>query len=658
MTAAESLKEAERYIDFATDVIQHRADAMIKRLKKIRYMQHNTIYPVAIKELTSLDFHIPTYQRGYRWTTQQVKELLEDIEDFSESGAKGIYCIQPLVVKKNSTSWDVIDGQQRLTTINIILSCLKKEKYQLRYQTRPKSQTFITNILSRTDDEAKENIDYYHMIQARNFVLRWKQNKGEEYIKNFTKVLLNKVKFIWYDTDTQDPIEVFTRLNIDKIPLTSAELIKALLLNRSNFQSIDNYERVRLLQQDIAAQWNEIEAMLQNDEFWLFFHDDVDTQETRIDYIFELMCSQRVLGEPSEDIGTDQSHVFRYFYNYFHTNKYSETTFKTVWGEVSKIYNTLYEWFTNLELYHYIGYLMARPKESTRRRGNHTAQQTLLYNYLTEWSKPSTTISTFKQYLIDEINKTLKDCIDLRKVYEVTGCQKTQCRPLLLLHNIESVIQQGMIMEEKYRQTVFTKFPFNLYKKEKWDVEHIDSNSTNDLTDFDAQKEWLLTTYIIANDKQREAIKDFCITMQGNDNETERKRKFDKLAQDILPDVKDEDYLNEDEKNQIWNFTLLDENTNRSYGNAIFPAKRRTIIGKEQGVYYPTPKFNKEKGFEVSENQNAKSAFIPPCTKQAFMKYYSPTSANMVAWTKSDAEAYLKNIYHTLSKKFKINGNV
>ena len=54
------------------------------------------------------------------------------------------------------------------------------------------------------------------------------------------------------------------------------------------------------------------------------------------------------------------------------------------------------------------------------------------------------------------------------------------------------------------------------------------------------------------------------------------------------------------------------------------------------------------------KERRAKSAFIPPCTKQTFMKYYSPTSGSMVAWTRTDAEAYLKNIYRTLSQKFKV----
>ena len=114
--------------------------------------------------------------------------------------------------------------------------------------------------------------------------------------------------------------------------------------------------------------------------------------------------------------------------------------------------------------------------------------------------------------------------------------------------------------------------------------------------------------------------------------------------------------MNEEEKNMIWNFVLLDEGTNRGYGNAIFPAKRRIIFGKEQGLYYPVPLYNKEKGFEQPKEMRAKSAFIPPCTKQAFMKYYSPTSGNIVAWTKPDAEAYRQNIVKTLEPKFNVKG--
>lgn len=620
----------------------------------------SSIEPISVEQLLTRSFLIPSYQRGYRWTTQQVKELLEDIEDFYNKGAKGIYCIQPLVVKNNNGKWEVIDGQQRLTTINIILSCFGQSKYSLQYETRNKSCEFLQNILLKSIDDANDNIDFYHMLKARDFILDWKKKKentklyADSFVKQFIIILLNKVKFIWYDTDIQDPISVFTRLNIDKIPLTSAELIKAILLNRYNFDNDDNYERTRLFQQELSTQWDQMESMLQNDEFWLFFHDDGDVPETRIDYIFQIICDHKLLGNPSEDIGTDQSYVFRYFYNYFHRNGYSQRTLKFVWKEVREIYDTLQEWYTNLELYHYVGYIMARPKESTRQKSNKTAQIKLLYELLQKWNEPGMTIGKFKEHLIKEINVVINDCSDLNILYETNGHPKTQCRPLLLLHNIENIIQQGKIFQENYQQAIFIRFPFSLYKKEKWDVEHIDSNTTNDLMEFKDQMEWLLTTFVIATNEQQQAIKNFFLEMQDEEDVDKRKKKFDDIAKRILPMTNREESLNKEEKNKIGNFTLLDEKTNRGYGNAIFPAKRRIIIGKEQGLYYPAPTYNKEKGIEHSKEIKTKSAFIPPCTKQAFMKYYSPTSGNMVTWTKYDAEAYCKNIFNTLSDKFNI----
>jgi len=623
--------------------------------------EESRIEPLAITELEGKSFFIPSYQRGYRWTTQQVKELLEDIEDFVGKGAFGIYCLQPLVVKEHGDTWEVIDGQQRLTTIHIILSCFDIKMYSLHYQTREKSCTFLNNIKSKSKDEAAENIDFYHMLKTRDYVLRWKKEKkdrlqenAEAFFSEFVRVLLHKVKFIWYDTDTQDPVEVFTRLNIDKIPLTSAELIKAILLNRFNFENENNYERTRLFQQELAAQWDQMENMLQNDEFWLFFHDDSETSETRIDYIFEIICDQRVLGEPTEDIGSDQSYVFRYFYDYFHRNKYNRKTLQNTWNEVRNIYDTLVEWYTHLDLYHYVGFLLARPKESTRKKGKKVLQQKLLFGLLSKWREEGMTVAKFKSHLIDMINAVIADCSDLNTEYEIGGRSKTQCRPLLLLHNVETVIMQGSIARDIYGQEVFARFPFNLYKKEKWDVEHIDSNTTNSLSDFEEQKEWLLTTYIIATEEQRLKIERFCTEMQDEEDESIRQSSFDNLKEEIMPVTYEEELLTDDEKNMIWNFTLLDEGTNRGYGNAIFPAKRRIIIGKEQGLFYPVPTFNKEKGFTTKNATKRTSAFIPPCTKQAFLKYYSPSSGSMVTWTRHDAETYRLNMLRILSEKFNV----
>lgn len=101
------------------------------------------------------------------------------------------------------------------------------------------------------------------MFQACRTYQSMLDSKDEEWKKTFKDVLLNKVKFIWYDTDEQDPIDVFKRLNIDKISLTPSELIKALLLNRNNFDSKEGWDQIHLRQQEIASEWDAIEGALQ-----------------------------------------------------------------------------------------------------------------------------------------------------------------------------------------------------------------------------------------------------------------------------------------------------------------------------------------------------------------------------------------------------------
>jgi hypothetical protein len=78
------------------------------------------------------------------------------------------------------------------------------------------------------------------------------------------------------------------------------------------------------------------------------------------------------------------------------------------------------------------------------------------------------------------------------------------------------------------------------------------------------------------------------------------------------------------EKDMLWNFVLLDSSTNRSYGNSIFPAKRRIIIGKDQGK-----KITVNDKFEVKEGKDRAIAFIPHCTKNSFLKSYNPTPNNL-----------------------------
>lgn len=120
--------------------------------KGLNVVENNKISLKPVKELFGMNFFIPDYQRGYRWGTKQVEDLLRDLEEFYESiceaeSSKIIYCLQPLVVMEKDNKYIVIDGQQRLTTVKILLSCLgDNNNYSVEYQTRDKSKDFLDKI--------------------------------------------------------------------------------------------------------------------------------------------------------------------------------------------------------------------------------------------------------------------------------------------------------------------------------------------------------------------------------------------------------------------------------------------------------------------------------------------------------------------------------
>lgn len=615
-----------------------------------------------------MKFYIPSYQRGYRWTEQQVKDLLNDIWEFSKKKKQEyeFYCLQPLVVKLMNDNdkkrsrlnideqwYEVIDGQQRLTTIFLILSSLKDaisilglptDLYEINYQ-RISKEFNVTCFLKNISANCVINdsyIDYFHMSSAFKTIESWmytnKVNKGD-----FCNALLkheldnnperprdksNNVRFIWYESVDEDPIKVFTRLNIGKISLTNAELIKALFLNRSNFGEKD-YEHLKLRQQEIASEWDNIEYTLQDDEFWLFLHESGYDRPTRIDFIFDLICEQKTLGY-FENIGTDDYKTFRYFYEYF---KSDSSNIENCWKEVKKYFQTFKEWFDDLELYHYVGYLRCPLKDKEI-----VIDINKLFN---QWSG---TKKTFVKFLKNKIIERIKGCEDLNKQYVVEGGPAiTTCKPLLLLHNIQTVVNQNnqLKTKEEYKLPIFYKFPFHLFKKEKWDVEHIDSNTTNVLENDKDQKEWL--KYSVLGTSPSKELK--CKIKAYIKNDSNRV-SFVELCQEIENNYLSESWHNpEQDKNKVWNFVLLDAGTNRGYGNAIFPAKRRCIIGKDQGKRYLIDNDT----LEVSLQDGA-IAFIPPVTKNVFLKYYNTSIDNLREWTESDADAYKQNILGTLKE--------
>ncbi len=390
------------------------------------------------------------------------------------------------------------------------------------------------------------------------------------------------------------------------------------MLKSTNFKNTE----LELRQKEIAAEWDNIEYTLQDDEFWLFIHDPNYDKPTRIEFIFNLMREENKLSLSSEQqklLGNDEHKTFRYFYEYFN----AKGSVIDCWAKVKEYFQTLNEWFNNITFYHYVGFLIIYGSS--------------VQKLLKMWQEAKSR-SAFTAKLKNEINNKIphdalenKDAID-----------KQKCKPLLLFHNIQTVINQNSAKQnnENYRLGVFYKFPFHLYKKEGWDVEHINSNTTNPEADDDTKNEWLVNVYIPApKDVQGMIVNYFKLQ-----DEDKKKEEFEKIKQQLPPQPEEWD---DEEKNRLWNYALLDFHTNRSYGNAIFSAKRRIIISKDQGKNLEIPMLKKSDGklyIEDVQDAPVTSPFVPPCTKHVFLKYYSPTQNDNNYWTKTDAEAYLKDI--------------
>ena len=618
-------------------------------------MKENKIGLKSVAQLLDMKFFVPSYQRGYRWTEQQVKDLLEDIQDFSLTKHQEgeFYCVQPLVVremneeekKQNSLEgkwYEVIDGQQRLTTMYLILTYLKDvikmsgyrdDLYQIEYQRETNKEQSLLQGISNITEINDNKADLYYLTKAYCVIKNWfEENKIKK--PKFCETLLdeekgdksNNIRFIWYESVDEDPIKVFTRLNIGKISLTNAELIKALFLNRTNFAKERN--AIRLRQQEIAAEWDHIEYRLQNDEFWLFLNSIGDNRPTRIDFIFDLICEKNILAlenEKIEAIGTDEYKTFRYFYQYF---KEKDANIAYCWEVVKKYFQTFQEWYDDVELYHYIGFLVEYKSIS---------------ELINKW-KEATDKQSFLKYLKEEI-KEIVTKYSITYQYDLEGAKKTQCKPILLFHNIQTVINQNTNQKDKYEIATFYKFPFHLYKMENWDVEHIHSSTDNPEDDVQTQREWLLNVYLSVGEELQEEIAK-CLSEESNkSNDNSQNDAIKELFDKIKSDFSTQEEWTPEEKNRIWNYTLLDSSTNRSYGNAIFPAKRRVIISKDKGQRIVIPQFSSRGGkWELKEPISDISSFVPPCTKQVFLKYYSPTIADNNYWTKTDAEAYQNDI--------------
>ena len=593
------------------------------------FMDSETCFK-SIKNLTGMNFLIPSYQRGYRWTENEVSALLDDLYEYSQTkkcgGTKSkFYCLQPLVVKNCESKYEVIDGQQRLTTIYLILKYLEQyakdalgitdySLFSLNYETRKNCEVFFEK--EEFKKESNANLDFMHISKAYKTIEEWfgTDTKSARKKNDIFNVLIDddfNAQFIWYETaDSENAYEVFKRLNSGKLSLTNSELVKALILN-------DEDKGDGFNQDDVAQEWENIENHLEDDNLWYFINANPESEKyesTRMDFLLEALLLRE-----NVDL-KDNYFIFSEF-----NEKIKNNGWKKIWENIKSVYRTMQTWYDNRLLYHCIGFLM-------NSKGTH--------------------VTTIGQLLKDYDENTKEDFLSLVKEY----CRKTimgenkksdfsilsygkdnnTIHNILLLFNLATT--QNQISET-------SRYPFKRHfkaAKNQWSLEHIHAQN-------ERQKNWsqdelsqlksdIKAIANLADNEQKEILIEFANFINEENLKEEEIYKAmmavfmgEKIELQKDSDGKIESVYSDFEKDDtLMNLALLQSDKNAAFNNKTFPEKRRILSSYE--------------------NAERETQFVPICTRNVFFKHYSPEATNPLIWDREAGIGYVRSMIKVIGK--------
>lgn len=578
-------------------------------------MENKTILaPKLVSEIKGT-FWVPSYQRGYRWGAEEVLQLLTDIEEYLIKGkSNDDYYLQPIVVKKLDVDnkYELIDGQQRLTTIKLIYKALNDKmpgifdscRFNIEYETREETESFLKDPMNL--QLAKQNVDFSYINKAYISIKNWLEESSRNkaaWLMKFYPYLEDHLRIIWYEIPCQqDTISLFTRLNIGRIPLTNAELVRAII-----FRGNTDHRKI-----EWAFRWGIIEEQLQNNEFWGFLTNiSSDNYPNRIELIFDIISRKEKEQNPID------SFTFNHFYNRINSG---ENTQENLWQEIWDTYNLLFDWFSDRVLYHKVGFLVAAGYSLVDIKDHH-------FNV----NKQPCNKKAFSSLLDNLITQTLN-----LKQEELTSLafnksrEKEKISKVLLLFNVITTMR----LENETQ-----RFPFQLHKGKDWSLEHIHAQQDAGLKKEKDWNDWAR----MYKDSLEAIVTNPISFFEERDVETKKEIALllldelkNKLAKglnrddynDLAAKVGDffNEYSEEDSLHSLANIALLSIKDNAIFNNAPFPVKRKRML-------------------ELDKD----GSYIPLCTRRVFLKYY--TEENMTQffrWTDDDKESYIKALETSL----------
>lgn len=642
----------------------------------------------AIPELLNKKYYIPEYQRGYRWEDKQVLNLLDDLDTFFSGDTKGqFYCLQPIVVKEvtiDNEKWlEVIDGQQRLTTILILMKVFdqlnapkfglpKTHSFTIRYATRPSIQNIFDTISITSEpstnkaviDESKNQwpgmIDSLYIYNAAKTILNWFMDEQPrifrygQYFYNTVNSGDKSVQVVWYETnEDKDPHDIFNRMNSLKVGLSCSELIRSIFLssctkfNLGTFDGLSDSlklevekERFQQKQSSINEKWDEIEQQMRDESFQSFLTSRNIKSRNAIDLLFDLVSGKYASNKPFNSNLNKEDELYTYLYikNMVDVDGDAWTT----WLSILNVYEKLLFWYHDRDLYHRIGFL------NTIAATGHEddAVYTLLAERKGKIALRNKVVSMIKEAMILPENKETHRPIEkLSQLSYDNNIHYNYIKRLLILYNVEtSRIQTSSEFFD------FDKFRYTADKKHKiWTLEHIHAQNSDCLpeTNKDSWYEWIVFNRdslkkLVLGDPNLEKQRISLVNQLERDSavNNEKQEPYCKSIKYTFENIKElfDDvanfYAQLDAKadkakpmHQLSNMALLDLGQNAMVGKSPFEVKRQII-----------------------SNQIADNKYYPICTQKVFLKLYDKESMQIHSWSQRDRELYLEDMKQKLTE--------
>lgn len=611
----------------------------------------------SLSDLKGLDFYVPSYQRGYRWTESQIDELLRDLYDFSQRNThtdSNAYGLQPIIVQKRHDKWTLVDGQQRLTTLWILMnlgyvvdslssgpetaeSNLAADLYSLEYEDKPAFSALISRIsqdvtklesipefAKMVEEYADKNVDCSYFCRAVDKIQSTKfANKGIFLILQAIRAEWQNIEVIWYELDPEeDAITTFANVNANKIDLTNAELIKAFLVDNRILGSKEAL---------IAAQWEAIEARLNDDRLWWFLEGGSAAGEptARIGYLFEIWA---VLNGQEID-PEDRYGLFRAVVEYHRKTGDAPG----LWSDIQKIFETLCDWYEDYESYHLIGFILHLFHRDSAEKIKELYQQ---YSRLDK----DRFKASLKGQILAECFPKCSSADDLRYKIDSASYETSKSgdlEKLLVLADIAALLRAG---------NEYERFPFDQFRAVKWSIEHVNPQNPRPDEDVAVKRGWAeayrdlaaawLAEHTTDKDESDEDIARVRKLIDSIDSYLSRPSGTDNLEK-LIDEVKG--FFGSLEIHRLGNLVLLDEATNKTIGNKSFIEKRMKVLQMAQ----------------ENAARDDRNTFIPLLTRRVFGKEETPHTsgadahrargtANLTVWSPADMISHQEELTETI----------